>query len=455
VEITDFKGRKVSVLGAAVSGKAVARLLRSAGARVFLSERSRASDSDRAFVDELRLEAEFGGHSARVLDAEFIVVSPGVPSNIPVLRKARASGIPVLSEVEVASWFCHAPIVAVTGTNGKTTTSSLVAHIFGTAGLDYVLAGNIGDAFSDFASTVDETGTVILEISSFQLDHIEQFKPDVSVILNVTPDHLDRYDSFEDYAASKFGIMRNQGEGDAVVYNYDDEIVRENVTATLTDRRIAGFGFSQKTEPDLGAFVRDDNLVLRTEQREEILMATEDLALPGRHNLYNSLAAAMAARVMEVGTASIRESLMSFEGVPHRLELIREVDGVRYINDSKATNVNSVWYALESYDERVILIAGGRDKGNDYSQIADLVREKVAAIVAIGESADRVLSELGPLTPSTTRAADMVEAVAAARRLAKPGDIVLLSPACASFDMFDNYEARGEAFRRAVEELES
>jgi UDP-N-acetylmuramoylalanine--D-glutamate ligase len=449
----NFAGMKVTVLGAARSGKAVARLLRSAGARVFMSERSRAGESERTFVEDLRIEAEFGGHSSRVLDAELIVVSPGVPSNIPVLVQARARGIAIYSEVEVASWFCHAPIVAITGTNGKTTTSSLVAHIFDTAGLDYVLAGNIGEAFSEFVSTVDETGTVILEVSSFQLDHVEQFKPKASVILNVTPDHLDRYDSFEEYAASKFAIMQNQQEGDAIVFNYDDALVRNTVSATLDEKAAAGFGFSQQAEPDSGAFVRDHDLVVRMEQSEDVLMATDDLALPGRHNLCNSLAAAMAARVMEVRVDAIRESLMTFEGVRHRLELVRELDNVRYINDSKATNVNAVWYALESYDARVILIAGGRDKGNDYSGIVDLVRDKVDGLVAIGESADRVLSELGHLTQKSSRADSMDEAVHQAQRIARPGDVVLLSPACASFDMFANFEERGDAFRRAVEEL--
>ena len=444
---------RVTVLGAARSGKAVTRLLALAGASVFLSERRRARDVERAFVDEMRIEAEFGGHTARVLDAEFIVVSPGVPSTIPVLKEARLCGIPIYSEVEVASWFCHAPIVAITGSNGKTTTSSLVAHIFETAGLDYVLAGNIGDAFSEFASTIDKTGAAILEVSSFQLDHIERFKPRVSVLLTLTPDHLDRYDSFEDYAASKFGIMRNQAEGDAVVYNYDDALVRGTVTATLDKRAVHGYGFSQQSEPESGAFVRGSDVVIRMEQSEEVLMATDQLSLPGKHNLYNSLAAAMAARAMEVRIDSIRESLMSFEGVQHRLEFVRELEGVRYINDSKATNVNAVWYALESFDGRVILIAGGRDKGNDYSEITDLVSEKVHGIIAIGESANRVLSELGPHASEQAQAGSMDEAVREAFRIARPGDVVLLSPACSSFDMFANYEARGDAFKRAVEEL--
>ena len=382
------------------------------------------------------------------------MVSPGVPSTFPVLRQAQTVNIPIYSEVEVASWFCHASIVAVTGTNGKTTTQPGSSRTFlKTAGLDYVLAGNIGEAFSDFASSLDETGTVILEVSSYQLDHIERFRPDVSVILNITPDHLDRYDSFDDYAASKVGIMKNQTARDAVVYNYDDKLVQTHVTATLNEKKMTGYGFSTKSPVVAGSFVRDREIILRTDQTEEVLMAADDLALPGRHNLYNSLAAAMAARVMEVGTASIRESLMTFEGVKHRLELVREVEGIRFINDSKATNVNSVWYALESCRGRVILIAGGRDKGNDYSQIASLVSEKVYGLVAIGESADKVISELGRLAQVSTRVASMDAAVSEARRMAQPGDTVLLSPACASFDMFSNYEDRGEAFRRAVEEL--
>jgi len=446
-------GKRVSVLGAARSGKAVARLLKQAGANVFVSERERANETHLSFLSELDIPGEFGGHTQRVLDADLIVVSPGVPSSIPILREARDRLIPVVSEVEVAAWFCPAPMVAITGSNGKTTTSSLVAHIFETAGLDYVLAGNIGDAFSEFVPTLTEQSTAVLEISSFQLDHIDTFRPKVSVLLNITPDHLDRYDSFEDYAASKFRIMENQGVGDAVIYNYDDAVVRQGVTSTLDHSHVAGFAFSSQSEVDPGAFVRGDSLVLRTRQSEEVLMARDELALPGRHNLYNSLAAAMAARVMEVRVESIRESLMTFEGVRHRLEFIREVRGVRFVNDSKATNVNAVWYALESMDSPVILIAGGRDKGNDYSAISDLVAEKVHGLVTIGESAEKVADDLGQLVDTCRPAGSMDEAVKRAFDMARPGDVVLLSPACASFDMFTNYEARGDAFRDAVKKL--
>jgi UDP-N-acetylmuramoylalanine--D-glutamate ligase len=446
-------GKRVTVLGAARSGKAVARLLKKAGAQVFVSERERVNERHEAFLHELDIAGEFGGHTNRVLDADLIVVSPGVPSSIPILREARERLIPVVSEVEVAAWFCPAPMVAVTGSNGKTTTSSLVAHIFETAGLDYVLAGNIGEAFSEFVPTLTPSSTAVLEISSFQLDHIDSFRPKVSVLLNITPDHLDRYDSFEDYAESKFRIMRNQGSGDAAIYNVDDAVVRRGVSSTLDKSRISGYAFSSETEVNPGAFVRGDSLVLRTHQSEEVLMARDELALPGRHNLYNSLAAAMAARVMEVRVDSIRESLMTFEGVRHRLEFIREIRGIRFVNDSKATNVNAVWYALESMDSPVVLIAGGRDKGNDYSVIADLVSEKVKGIITIGESADRIASDLGGLVDTCAPAADMDDAVEKAWRLADTGDVVLLSPACASFDMFTNFEARGDAFRDAVRRL--
>ena len=446
-------GKRISVLGAARSGKAVARLLKDAGALVFVSERERANDAHMAFLHELNITGEFGGHTSRVLEADLIVVSPGVPSSIPILREARDRLIPVVSEVEVAAWFCPSPMVAITGSNGKTTTSSLVAHIFETAGLDYVLAGNIGNAFSEFVPTLNMGTTAILEISSFQLDHIDTFRPRVSLLLNITPDHLDRYDSFDHYVQSKFRIMKNQGAGDAVIYNFDDALVRRGVSSTLDHSAAAGYAFSSQSEVKPGAFIRGDSLVLRTNQSEEVLMARDELALPGRHNLYNSLAAAMAARVMEVRVESIRESLMTFEGVRHRLEFIREVKGVRYVNDSKATNVNAVWYALESMEAPVILIAGGRDKGNDYDAIADLVAEKVRAIVAVGESAERVAAALGSMVDVCVQADSMDDAVGQASRLAQPGDVVLLSPACASFDMFTNYEARGDAFRDAVKML--
>ncbi len=448
------QGKAVTVVGGGRSGLSVARLLAQAGASVFLTERGAPTSGLREALDALGVRSEFGGHTSRALDADFFVVSPGVPSTVNLVRQAQSMRIPVYSEIEAASWFCRAPIVAITGSNGKTTTTSLIAHIFRRSGRPTIVAGNIGYPFSDYVREAPPEAVVALEVSSFQLDHIDAFRPRVAVLLNVTPDHLDRYDNdFEAYARSKFRILENLGAGDTLVYNEDDDLIREYVRRERGTRAFRALGFSIERACEAGAFVRDGALVLRINQHEEVLMQAEQLALRGRHNLYNSLAAAVAARVMEVRNDVVRESMAGFEGVPHRLEFVREIEGVRYVNDSKATNVNSVWYALETFEEPIVLIAGGRDKGNDYTSLKPLVRSKVRALIALGESAGKVLDALGPYAGAAASARSMEEALRRAREYAKPGDIVLLSPACASFDMFENYEDRGDTFKRLVASL--
>jgi UDP-N-acetylmuramoylalanine--D-glutamate ligase len=454
----DLAGKRVTVVGGARSGLAAARLLATHGAHVFLSDSGEGTDELRQSLQEAGVACEFGGHTPRALKADFIAISPGVPSTTPIVVEALDLGLQVYSEIEIASWFCRGPIVAITGSNGKTTTTSLIAHVFTTAERPHVLAGNIGVPFSDHAADIDDETAAILEVSSFQLDHIDHFRPRVSVLLNITPDHLDRYeDSFELYARSKFRIFENQQQGDVLVYNHDDEPVRENALRAASENGFDALGISLEQELERGAFVRGDSMILRVpsnqSEPEEVLMQTSELALKGRHNLYNSLASAIAARAMEIRSDVVRESLSSFEGVPHRLELVREFSGVRYINDSKATNVNAVWYALESFDEQVVLIAGGRDKGNDYKPLKSLIRERVRGIIGMGESADKVIAELGSEANMAARAESMEEAVQYARMMAEPGDVILLSPACASFDMFKNYEDRGETFRRIVMSL--
>ncbi len=459
---SDIQGKQVTVVGGARSGLAVAKLLAAAGADVFLTERDAPEERLTDLLDTAGIDYEFGGHTRRALDADFFVVSPGVPSTINLVQQATRSGIAVYSEIEAASWFFEAPIVAITGTNGKTTTTSLTGHVFRTAvdtapawhDRDVIVAGNIGYPISDYVLDIDPDDVVVMEVSSFQLDHIDTFHPRVSVLLNITPDHLDRYnDDFDLYAQSKFRIFENLYAGDVLVYNHDDEVVRAQVQQSAAQRDFTALGFSLEQDVSAGAFLRDRALVFRINDQEETLMQADDVALRGRHNLYNSLAAAVAARVMEVRSDVVRESLASFEGVPHRLELVRNRNGVRFVNDSKATNVNAVWYALESYNSPVVLIAGGRDKGNDYAAIKPLVREKVRAVIAIGESADKVLREIGTLAPDCDLATSMEDAIQKADRIAKRGDAVLLSPACASFDMFENYEDRGDTFRRLVMSL--
>lgn len=470
--LSAIKGKHVTVVGGARSGLAAARLLARHGAAVFLTERG---GPDARLAEQLEAAGaayEFGGHSPRALDADFLVISPGVPSTASLIQQALRQRLPVFSEIEVASWFCRGPIVAVTGSNGKTTTTSLIAHLFRTAQRDYVVAGNIGYPFSDYVSDVGEETAVVLEVSSFQLDHIQTFRPHVAVLLNITPDHLDRYDhDFNQYAQSKFRVFENQRPGDWLVYNHDDALVREHVAWWAAKRGIVPYPFSLEEELARGAFVRweaggDGRIMLALPTTggsaldpqspmiyNEELMPSSDASLRGRHNLYNSLAAAIAARAMEIRSDVVRQSLMSFEGVPHRLEKVRTVGDVTFVNDSKATNVNAVWYALESFPGGVVLIAGGRDKGNDYGPLKRLVDEKVKGLVGVGESGDKVLAELGPHTGSTARAHTMEEAIQFARRMAEPGDTVLLSPACASFDMFENYEDRGDTFKRLVQNL--
>jgi UDP-N-acetylmuramoylalanine--D-glutamate ligase len=451
---SDVQGKKATVVGGARSGLAVARLLATAGAEVFLTEQDAATAGLKEALDADGIDYEFGGHTRRAIDADFFAISPGVPSNINLLQQARRNGLAIYSEIEVASWFCEAPIVAITGTNGKTTTTSLAGHIFRTAERAPIVAGNIGFPFSDYVLDTTPDDTVILEVSSFQLDHIDTFRPRVSVILNITPDHLDRYDNdFNRYAQAKFRIFENQHGDDVLIYNHDDDLIREYVAWNAEQEGLTTLGFSQKEELEAGAFIRDETIILRINDQEEVLMQAEEVALRGRHNLYNSLAAAVAARVMEVRSDVVRESLTTFEGVPHRLEEVRTVQGVQFVNDSKATNVNSVWYALESFNRPIVLIAGGRDKGNDYSAIKPLVREKVRGVVAIGESAAKVLNEIGTLADEQGMAATMEDAIQQARRMAHHGDVVLLSPACSSFDMYDNYEDRGDTFRRLVNSL--
>jgi len=448
-----------TVVGGARSGRAVARLLADAGASVFLTEHGPPTKGIEGMLKEIGAAYEFGGHTPRALEADFVVVSPGVPTQANIVQQFRRAGLPVYSEIEAASWFCEAPIVAITGTNGKTTTTSLTGHLFRTAfaetGREVIVAGNIGYPFSDYVRDARPQDVVVLEVSSFQLDHVDAFRPRVSVLLNVTPDHLDRYDhDFNAYAQSKFRIFAQQREDDVVVYNADDELVREYVRhQAARPGAFTALGISINGPLEDGAFLSDDTIHVRMKNRDHSLMPASDLALRGPHNLYNSLAAAVSARVMEVQDDMIRQSLSSFEGVPHRLESVADIDGVLFVNDSKATNVNAVWYALESFDRPIVLIAGGRDKGNDYEALKPLVRERVRGVVAIGESADTVMHELGATAECATRASTMEDALGKARSFARRGDVVLLSPACSSFDMYENYEERGDTFRRLVRNL--
>ena len=444
------RGARVTVVGSARSGMAAAELLLEKGARVFVTDSGRPSAETESKLRDIGASYEFGGHTATALDADFVVTSPGVPPHATVLAGAREASMPVYSEIEVASWFCTSPVVGITGSNGKTTTTSLTGHVFSRSGRKTWVAGNIGLPFAAIAARTEPEDIVVLEVSSFQLECTATFRPDVAVLLNITPDHLDRYGgSMKRYAETKYRLCAYQKQGDTLIYNMDDPHLADLAYRTPELRRL---GISlDRTEA--AAFVQDNTIHLRLNGNDEPLMQTEQLALRGRHNLYNSLAAAVAARVMEVRSDVVRESLATFEGVPHRLEHVRDVRGVRYINDSKATNVNAVWYALESMREPVILLAGGRDKGNDYAPLGPLVSEKVKTLVTFGEAGGLIADTLGPSAGRSLRARDLQEAVELAADEAESGDVVLLSPACASFDQFDNYEQRGNAFKRLVSNL--
>ena len=447
----DLQGKNVTVLGAARSGRAASRLLAGAGASVLLSDVRGIPADEAASLEAAEISLETGGHSDRALDADLIVISPGVPTSAPVVQRALQRGIPVYSELELASWFCKARIVAITGTNGKTTTCTLVHSILRRGGLSTVLAGNIGMPFSGEVAHLSADSTVVLEVSSFQLDHIDTFRPAVSVLLNISPDHLDRYHGrLGEYAQAKFRLVENQREEDVIVYNYDDSRIRKHIDTLAAARSLHAVAFSCSATLSDGISLRDCAITVSARGETEVLVRIGDLGPGARTNARNAMAAAAAARALEIDNTVIRESLRHFEGLPHRLEFVRKVDGVRYINDSKATNVNALWYALETMRSPVVLLAGGRDKGNDYSSLHGLVKRKVRAIVAFGESAGVVCRDLGAFAPRVVRATTLEEATQVARRLAEPGSVVLLSPACASFDLFDSYEHRGETFKRVV-----
>ena len=450
----ELRATRFSVIGGARSGLAVASLLRSRGAEVFVSEQAAAERSAelRSVLDRLGVACEFGGHTARATEADVIVVSPGVSSDAPIVREALSRGCSVVSELEVASWFWRGPIVAITGTNGKTTTTALTGRMLSDARIPSVVAGNIGRAFSAVAEQTRGDEVAVLEVSSFQLDHVRTFRPAVAVLLNITPDHLDRYGhSFERYIASKMRIIERQKEGDALIYNADDEVTRQAVERSVpAGVRLLPFGLSRR--PAEGAFEEDGMLKLSMAEGTTDVLAVEAISIPGIHNRYNAMAATLAARLCGAGVASLRSTLVNFKGVEHRLEFVRDRAGVKFVNDSKATNVDSVWYALQSFASPIVLLLGGRDKGNDYSRLEHLVRTRVKAVVAIGESAATVQSFFGSIVPTTT-ASSMAEAVRIAAGSAVGGDIVLLSPACASFDWFENYEHRGRVFKELVMNL--
>ena len=444
---------RIVVLGGAESGVGAAVLAKVKGFDVFLSDSGKIKPEYAEMLQKWDIPYEQGGHTPdRIMNAKEIIKSPGIPDKAPLVCGIRAQGIPVISEIEFAARYDSAKKICITGSNGKTTTTSLIYYLLQNAGLNVGLGGNIGKSYALQVAT-EQHDYYVLEISSFQLDGCFDFRPDIAIITNITPDHLDRYDyKLENYVRSKFRITRNLRPEDCFIFDSDDAITISHLDKIVLKAKM--LPFSQKEEVKQGAFLRDDRIVVRYEEDESSLYLKE-LALGGKHNVYNSMAAALAAKAAGVENTVIRESLRSFKAIEHRLEPVLSVGGVLYINDSKATNVDAAWYALDAQTRPVVWIVGGTDKGNDYSQLDSLVKEKVKAIVCLGVDNSKIHSAFEPIV-GADRMVDTLsaeEAVRESARLAENGDVVLLSPCCASFDLFSCYEERGEKFKDAVRRL--
>lgn len=444
-------GTKIAILGAGESGVGAAILAQKQGFTVWVSDGGKIKPEFRHTLNDLDLPYEEGNHNMEeILSASLVVKSPGIPEKAAVVKAIREKGIELISEIEFGYRYCAGKIIAITGSNGKTTTTMLTHHILKNAGLNVVMAGNVGDSFA--ASVAEHNADYyVLEVSSFQLDDISSFKPHIAILTNITPDHLDRYEyKMENYAASKFAITRYQDENDFFIYNKDDEETMKYMAQHPTKaQKLAITLHNEKTE---GAWLDDTNTIQITLKNQE-QMNINELALQGKHNTYNSMASGLASKLLGIRKEAIRESLAGFESIEHRLEPVLSVYGIQFINDSKATNVNSTWYALENMQTPTIWIAGGVDKGNDYSQLFSLVENKVKAIICLGTDNSKLHAEFDGRVEMVIDAADMDEAVRMAYRMGEKGDSVLLSPACASFDLFENYEDRGRQFKAAVRNL--
>ena len=443
--------KRIVIIGAGESGVGAAVLAKVKGMDVWLTDSGHVADKYKAMLEKYNIAWEEGHHTEeKVLAADEIIKSPGVPLNVPIIEKAVSKNIPIISEIEFAGRYTDAKMVCITGSNGKTTTTSLIYYLLKQAGLNVGLGGNIGKSYAYQVAT-ENFDIYVLELSSFQLDNVYDFKADIAIITNITPDHLDRYDhKMENYVKAKFRITRNMNPEDCFIFCSDDEITVNHLNKIVVKAK--QLPFSQKTEVEQGAFVKDDKIVIRYEDNE-CDMYIRELALGGKHNVYNSMAAAIAAKVMDIDNDTIREALSSFKPVEHRLEKVLSVGGVLYINDSKATNVDSAWYALECQSQPVVWIVGGTDKGNDYSSLVPLAKEKVKAMICMGLDNGKFHSSFEGVVPEIYDVTSAHDAVQMASRLAKNGDVVLLSPCCASFDLFKNYEDRGEQFKEEVRKL--
>ena len=443
--------KRLVILGGGESGVGTAILAKKKGFEVFVSDRGEIKDKYKKVLKNIDVEWEEGKHTeSKILNATEVMKSPGIPDTVALIANIKSKGIPVISEIEFAGRYTNAKIIGITGSNGKTTTTLLTYHMLQKAGLNVGLAGNVGDSFAKQIAEQDKD-FYVLELSSFQLDGMFDFKVDIAMILNITPDHLDRYDNdFENYVASKFRILQNQTNSSHVIYCEDDEAIKKRIG----DNKYRGIKhpFSIKKETVNGAYIKNENLIINTNNKL-FKMTIQELALQGKHNLYNSMASGIAGKVLELKKEIIRESLSDFQNIEHRLEEVGTVHGITFVNDSKATNVNSTWYALESFQHPVIWIVGGVDKGNDYQMLEELVAEKVKAIVCLGKDNAKIHEAFKNIIETIVDTSSAQEAVNMAYRLGTKGDTVLLCPACASVDLFDNYEDRGHQFKKAVKAL--
>ena len=437
--------KRIVVLGAGISGVGAAVLAKKKGFEVFVSDKGKITEDNKKVLLINEIDWEENNHTFdKILNADEVIKSPGIPDSIELIQNLKNAKIPLISEVEFAFRYTKAKIAAITGSNGKTTTTLLLGHVLKNAGYDVLVAGNVGVGFA-LSIAERDYDYIVLELSSFQLDGIKNFRSDVAILLNITADHLDRYDyRLENYSASKFKITENQKEQDFLIYNADDEIVKEIKT------KAKKLPISLKNEQKEGGFLNKNELIIKLNNNT---MTMQELALQGKHNIFNSMAAAMAARVFEVKDSVIRQSMIDFQNVEHRLEYVLTVHGIDFINDSKATNVNACWFALESMTKGVVWIVGGVDKGNDYSELAEMVDEKVKAIICLGENNQNIIDAFKDKVDTIVQASTMSEAVNQSYSLANKGETVLLSPACASFDLFANYEDRGVQFKKSARTL--
>lgn len=443
--------KRAVILGAAESGVGAAILARKQGFDVFVSDLGTIKEKYRKELTDRQFEFEEGQHTEdKILNADLIIKSPGIPDKAPLIKKLKEKGIPVISEIEFAGRYTSAKMVCITGSNGKTTTTLLIYHMFQKAGLNAGLAGNVGQSMA-WQVAEKNFDYYVIELSSFQMDGMYDFKADVAILLNITPDHLDRYEyKMQNYVDSKFRITQNQTADDVFIYCTDDPVLREEMPKRRLAAKCVPFGLG--VPPAMGAGIIDNNMIINWEQNT-FTMSILDIALQGNHNTYNSMAAGISGMAVNIRNEKIRESLADFKGVEHRLERFLKVHGIEFINDSKATNINSTWYALESMTQPTVWIVGGIDKGNDYSELFELVKTKVKAIVCLGVDNSKIIEAFKGMGKDMIETQSMEDAVRSSYYLAKSGDTVLLSPACASFDLFENYEDRGRQFKQAVREL--